>query len=187
MFELYQTKGGSRGSAAEVWIDKDLRLVKKFYKPTGITITGGPPYHQTMDEITALFNNEIYWSDRLKGDHTLEVYEYGRLKDGLGFYLLQEYVGPDLLYYYDDNKLRPDVKNPVEQIVDMFTFFKEKDVYKLNNAMCNLTNDNGRIRAFDFKYAVHRSPDKRQDEIYSINSWLSKIDSNLPHILLEYL
>lgn len=188
MFELYQTMEGSRGTLAEVWIDKDAKIVRKYYKPDGITIRGGKPFYQSIDDIARLVNNELYWSERLKGPHVLKIYEHGELKDGPGFYILQEYVGPDLLHYYNSKVgLRKDIENPTEQIIDLFKFFKEHDLYKLNNAMCNLTNDNGRIRAFDFKYAVHRVPEKKRDEIYTINTWLSKIDKNLNELLMEYL
>lgn len=188
MFELYQTMEGSRGSLAEVWIDRDAKLVKKEYKPNGITIRGRNPFYQSMNDINRLVKNELYWSDRLKGPFILEIYEHGELKDGPGFYILQEYVGPDLLHYYNSKTgLSKEIENPTKQIIELFKFFKEKDVYKLNNAMCNLTNDNGRIRAFDFKYAVHRVPEKKENEIYTINTWLSKIDTNLNELLLEYL
>lgn len=188
MFELYQTDNGSRGSLAEVWIDRDARLVKKKYKPDGITIRGGQPLHQPMDQISSLFKNEIYWSERLTGKHVLKIYEHGELKNEPGFYILQEYVGPDLLHYYNSKYgLDPSIKNPVDQLLEMFAFFKENDVYKLNNAMCNLTNDNGVIRAFDFKYAIRRSPTVRAMEIYSIETWLSKIDEKLPALLSEYV
>lgn len=188
MFELYQTDKGSRGSLAEVWIDTDAKLVKKYYKPDGITIRGRRPLHQQMEHISALFNNEIYWSTKLSGKHVLRIYEHGELKTGPGFYILQEYVGPDLLHFYNSKSgLDTSIENPIDQIIEMFSFFRDHGVYKINNAMCNLTNDNGKIRAFDFKYAVHRTPDLRNTEIYGIKTWLSKIDGKLPDLLMEYV
>lgn len=188
MFELYQTMEGSRGSLAEVWIDRDARLVRKNYKVDGITIRGSQPLYQTIDEIKSLVDNELYWSEKLKGSRVLEIYDHGDLETSPGFYILQEYVGPDLLYYYNKKVgLSKGIDDPVGQLVELFKLFRDKGVYKINNAMCNLVNDNGLIRAFDFKYAVHRTPDKREIEMYSIKTWLSKIDDRLPHMLEEYL
>jgi hypothetical protein len=50
-----------------------------------------------------------------------------------------------------------------------------------------MTHKNGRIKVFDFKYSFERSVDKRDLEIYSINTWVSKIDPTLNTILLEYV
>jgi len=133
-----------------------------------------------------MYENEIYWSNLLAGDLVLKIYEHGELKTEPGFYILQEYAGPDLLHYYDKKVLKC-IDDPINQLIDMFKFFKEKNVYKLNNAMSNLTNDGGRIRAFDFKYAVSRTTETRLLEIESINKWLSKIDHSLKDILLEFV
>jgi serine/threonine protein kinase len=188
MFKLFQKDNGSRGTAAEVWIDKDAGLCKKFYKPDSITITGNKPIEPSMDRITSLFNTEIYWSTKLKSDMVIELYDYGELKNELGFYLIQEWVNPDLLTWYDKhddirfNRTVPDVS---AQIVEIFKFFKENNIYKINNAMSNMTHKNGKIKIFDFKYTIERSEDKRDLEIYSINTWVSKIDPNLNNILLD--
>lgn len=186
MFSLYQNHNGAHGSLAEVWIDKDNRLTKKIYKPNGITIRGNKPVYQDIDVIRSMYENEIRWSNLLRGDLVLEIYEHGELTDEPGFYLIQDYVGPDLLHYYDGKKLR-DVEDPVGQIVDMFKVFRDNNLYKLNNAMSNMVNDGGRIRAFDFKYAVERSDEKRGMELDSVNNWLRKIDPILVEILPEYI
>lgn len=184
MFELYRNNNGPEGSLAEVWIDKDARLIKKLYRPNGITITGNTTVYQDLDVIRKMYENEVTWSRKLKSELVLEIYEYGELDNG--FYIIQEYVGPDLLHYYDGNRLNG-IDNAVEQIINMFRFFKDNNVYKLNNAMSNLTNDKGKIRAFDFKYAVERTPDYRYLEAQSIDKWISKIDPSLKDTLREFI
>ena len=57
MFERYHSAGGSRGSLAEVWIDKDEKLVKKYYKINGNTIQNRPPVHNNIEEINRLYKN----------------------------------------------------------------------------------------------------------------------------------
>ena len=99
MYEQYFTSTGSIGSAAEVWIDKEKKLCKKFFKPDSITITNKLPIFTEYAKVKELFDNEIYWSTKLKSKFVLETYEYGELEDNKGFYLIQEYAGPDLLSY----------------------------------------------------------------------------------------
>lgn len=188
MLELYQTKNGSRGSLAEVWIDPVEGIAKKYYKPTGMTIRGTAPLHSTMEEVAELWRNEIYWSTRLRGPLVLEIYEHGEIPDGSGYYVIQEYVGPDLLHHFNSSTgLDSSIEDPVGQIVEMFRLYRDMDLYKFNNAMCNLTSDAGRIRAFDFKYALPRTPEHRVHEMHSVTAWLSKIDRRLPVMLEEYI
>ena len=180
MYEQYFTSKGSIGSAAEVWIDKENKLCKKFFKPDSVTITNKPPIFTDYNKVKELFENEIYWTTKLKSEFILETYEYGELDNNKGFYLIQEYVGPDLLYYNNLQSVFPDIK---KQIIEMFKFFKTHDVYKKNNAMCNLTGANGRIKAFDFKWAVKRSLEEKPFEVNGIQNWISKIDKSLPEEL----
>lgn len=187
MYELYQTRNGSRGSLAEVWIDRTAGLTKKIYKPTGVTIRGTPPLHSTMQEISKLYQNEIYWSLRLKGRYVLEILDHGDLHDEPGHYLIQPYLNPDLLHLYDGKRLDPTIPDPVAQLREMFTWFQHHGVYKLNNAMCNLTHQNGNMIAFDFKYSVPRSSEMRERELHSVETWLSKIDPSLPAVLSDLI
>lgn len=187
-FELYQTTTGSRGSMAEVWIDRSAGLCKKFYKPTGNTIKGRPPLHQDEETITMLYNNEVRWSTCLRSEQVIRLYEHGPLRNEFGFYVLQEYVGPDLLYYYrTDTRLDHVIPDAAGQIISMFELFKQNNMYKLNNAMCNLTQKDGQIKAFDFKYASERSSELRRHEEHTIHAWISKIDPSLPDVLETYL
>lgn len=185
MFELYHNKNPS-GSLAEVWMDKKAGLVKKLYKPDGITVSGNTTVFKDLETVRTMYENELVWNERLKSEWLLEIYEHGELDDQPGFYVIQEYVGPDLLHYYDDKVLK-EVDDPIGQIVEMFRFFKKNNVYKLNNAMSNMVNDKGRIRVFDFKYSVERSPEFRPLEVESINKWISKIDPSLKDTLQEFI
>ena len=186
MFERYCTETGSRGSMSEVWIDKDAKLVKKFYKIDGVTIRNRAPLHNTIEEITQLFNTEIYWSTKLKSKYVLETYEYGTLDAQNGYYILQEWGGPDLLAY---NNVDLPIHFPeiLDQLEEMFIFFQEHNVYKLNNAKCNLTGTNGILRCFDFKYAVHRELKYKMAEYRTIHEWLGNIDPSIIPRLAQYI
>ena len=58
MFELFLNDRGGDGTLAEVWIDKDAKLCKKFYKQNGITIKGKPPAPQVYKNVK--FQEFIY-------------------------------------------------------------------------------------------------------------------------------
>jgi hypothetical protein len=190
MFEKYvpTTEFSSRGSLGEIWLDKEAKLVKKIFKPNAVSIKNRPTFHRKMEEITKLYENEIYWTNKLKSKFLIETYEHGSLTEEEGFYLIQEYAGPDLLHYeLKTVNTFPDIVN---QLDEMFSFFKENEVYKMNNAKCNLAmNNNGQLKCFDFKYAVPREPKKTMLEMLSVKRWLSNIDESVipklsKHILI---
>ena len=184
MFEKYVPDLGSRGSLAEIWIDTEAKLVKKLLKPNAISIKNRPAFHRKIEDITNLYNNEIFWTTKLKSKYLVETYEHGELKDEEGYYILQEYAGPDLLY----NELKNSTELIVDQLDEMFSFFKEKEVYKINNAKCNLTmTRDGQLKCFDFKYAVPRNSKKTMLELLSVKRWLSNIDESVMPRLSKHI
>ena len=141
--------------------------------------------HSDQATITMLFENEIKYGTELIGQHFIKLLDYGSLKDEFGYWILQEYVGPDLLWHYSkDTKLQHILPDAADQIYEIYTIFREHNIYKLNMAMANLTHNNGVVKAFDFKYTVPRSPEMRPFEVHAINSWMRKIDIGLPERLL---
>lgn len=188
MFELYQSDTGSRGSMSEVWIDTDAGLVKKYYKPDGRTITGNIPRHTCLDDIRKLYENEIYWSQKLQSKHVVRMLDHGQLATCNGWYILQEWHGPDLLPNFRlDTRLYHMIPDADIQIEEMFEFWQAHGVYKLNNAMANMTLQNGKIKAFDFKYAQSRSDEHKPLEQFSIAKWISKIEPTLIDRLEKFL
>lgn len=185
MYEKYSNTISSRGSLAEVWIDTEKKLVKKYYKVNAVTIKNRPAYHRTIEEITSLYNNEIKWATQLKSKHVVETYEYGELTDEC-FYIIQEYTGPDLLQY-NNNELPNLFPNIQDQLEEMYKLFKEHNMYKLNNAKCNLTGSNGVLKCFDFKYAVKREPKYIPIEMRSLTQWIVNIDKSLVERLSKYI
>ena len=77
----------------------------------------------------------------------------------------------------------PDIK---EQVIEMYAFFKENNVFKRNGSLSNLTVHNGQLMAFDFKWARVR-PEGIDLERRSYDEWLCKIDKSLSKILLEMI
>ena len=187
MFELYRTSVIGIGSAAEVWIDKDAKLCKKYYRPDSIVADGNTTKYQSMETLTKFFNNEVQWSTTLQSPNVLKLYEYGKLPEDAGYYILQEYLGPDLLTVYMARQLHTLYPDIVEQVEHMFAILQEHDIYKLNNALSNMVGANGKIKMFDFKYTKRRTLENQEKEKYSITEWLTKIDSSIGNKLFKYI
>ena len=113
----------------------------------------------------SFLKNEVFWLNYLKGKWVPELLEVGNN------YVVTRYYGNDLI----KQKYMPDK----QQVIDMFKFFKEKNVFKLNNALSNMTMNGNQLVAFDWKWARFRTDKYKDFEVMSYNKWISKIDSDL--------
>tara|TARA_B100002019_G_scaffold265558_1_gene255179 strand:+ start:262 stop:690 length:429 start_codon:yes stop_codon:yes gene_type:complete len=109
--------------------------------------------------------NEVFWLNYLKSKWVPKLLEVG------SNYVITRYYGNDLI----KQKYMPDK----QQVIDMFKFFKEKNVFKLNNALSNMTMNGKQLVAFDWKWARFRTDKYKDFEVMSYNKWISKIDSDL--------
>ena len=175
------------GSAAEVWIDKDAKLCKKYYRLDSIVASGNTTKYQSMEKLTRFFNNEVQWSTALESPNVLKLYEYGELPDDAGYFILQEYIGPDLLTVYETGQLHVLYPDIIEQVEHMFSILQEHNIYKLNSTLSNMTGVNGKIKMFDFKYTQRRTLENQEKEKYSITEWLTKIDPFIADRLVKYI
>ena len=187
MFELYRTTLMGIGSAAEVWIDKDAKLCKKYYRPDSIIVNGNTTKYHSMEKLTRFFNNEVQWSTALESPNVLKLYEYGELPKDAGYFILQEYIGPDLLTVYETGQLHVLYPDIIEQVEHMFSILQEHNIYKLNSTLSNMTGVNGKIKMFDFKYTQRRTLENQEKEKYSITEWLTKIDPFIADRLVKYI
>ena len=113
----------------------------------------------------SFLKNEVFWLNYLKGKWVPELLEVGNN------YVVTRYYGRDLI----EQKYMPDR----QQVIDMFRFFKEKNVFKLNNALSNMTMNGNQLVAFDWKWARFRTDKYKDFEVFSYEKWISKIDSDL--------
>ena len=113
----------------------------------------------------SFLKNEVFWLNYLKGKWVPELLEVGNN------YVVTRYYGRDLI----EQKYMPDR----QQVIDMFKFFKEKNVFKLINALSNMTMNGNQLVAFDWKWARFRTDKYKDFEVMSYNKWISKIDSDL--------
>ena len=179
MFQKYTTKHDGVGTVVDVEIDYNANIIKRSFHEGSVTVNG-TQHEYKNDEVTEFFENEIYWLQELKSKWVPELIDIDYAKKEI----LQKYYGPCLLDSYKNKKYLiyvPDIK---KQIIEMYTFFKEKNVYKRNGSLSNLTHNNGQLIAFDFKWAKQRPKGKKM-EIFSYDTWLVKIDKTLPAKLKE--
>ena len=113
----------------------------------------------------SFLKNEVFWLNYLKGKWVPELLEVGNN------YVITRYYGGDLI----QQKYKPDR----QQVIDMFKFFKEKNVFKLNNALSNMTMNGNQLVAFDWKWARFRTDKYKDFEVMSYDKWISKIDNDL--------
>ena len=119
----------------------------------------------------AFLKNEVFWLNYLKSKWVPELIEVG------DDYVITSYYGPDLNTQRNNKvKLADDL---ADQTLEMYKFFKEKNVFKLNGALSNLTMNGNQLVAFDWKWARFRTDKYKDYEIFSYIKWLSKIDSEL--------
>ena len=91
MWLLLQNKNKKYGygTVCEVWIDEDKGLIKRYFKPDGITVSGTPVGPENPPErVKELFENEKYWLEKLKSKWIPETVEIG------DNYIVQKYYGP---------------------------------------------------------------------------------------------
>jgi len=179
MFELYKSPHYGLGTTVEVHIDKENRLIRRHYKEGAITCSGAQT-QKLKREIQDSFMYETYWLEKLESKwipKTIDIDYRTRT-------IVQEYTHPDLLYI--KSELKEVVPDIVEQIIEMYKFFKSHNMYKRNGSLSNLTLNNGQLVAFDFKWARQR-PKGLEMEVKSYDQWLSKIDSSLTHTLKDML
>ena len=140
-------------------------FIKRTFSPFSITVSGIPTKF-SPDEIKQFFENEKFWLKELESEWLPKTLEIG------DDFVIQEYTQPALI---EQMPRLPDIK---DQLIEMYRFFKQKNVFKRNGSVSNLTMRNNQLVAFDFKWAKER-PIGLEMELKSYDEWLSKIDSSL--------
>ncbi len=178
-WELYQSSHRGLGTLCEVYTDEPLQRIKRVFKPGALTVSGEPTRFSEKT-INMFFENEVYWLKRLRGEWLPELIEINPTEK----FIIQEMPDLNLLEYKPEIfKKIPDI---CEQVVEMYRFFKTEKVFKRNGSLSNLTQRNGQILAFDFKWAMPR-PLGLDKELYTYDNYLNKIHSELPLKLRELL
>ena len=161
------------GQMANVYLNEDKTLIKRIYAHSGVTVNDSPSKHN-LDAIKSRWEREYKWLTEFDGQFFMpELVDI----DFDNAWTIQRYYGPDLLIQGKDV-----VPNIEEQVLRIYEFFKEQNIYKKNGSLSNMTHDNGRLIAFDYKWAVTRDnpdPVHREWEEKSIDLWLSRINPEL--------
>jgi hypothetical protein len=80
-----------------------------------------------------------------------------------------------------------DIPDIEDQIVEIYKYFQQQNIYKLNGALSNMTKREKKVIMFDFKYTKPRSLEIKPQAEYEIDEWLSKISLNIVPKLKEMI
>lgn len=175
-------------SVGAIEIDHANGLVRKTFSLSHIATHKAWLADSTEDDVTAFFLNDVHWLQKLWSmgldfiPRLIDVDERRRS-------YVMPYYGPDILTSHVAARRQHELVSQgiTSQIIDHFKAYGLANIYKFNNASINYCLDGKRLVAIDFKWACerdstswHRSiSDKRQNELHSIETWISKIDPNI--------
>ncbi len=172
----YKTSHEGVGTFVSVWLDEDNGLVKRTFDGDHC----GEGVSKRTSKADILFKNEIYWlthpelSESKFLPELIDIDEESRT-------IIQRYYGPNLLDYYPD---KFPISNLSEQILEMYKFFHEVGVNKLNGALSNMSLNGDQVIAFDFKWA-RPAPKANAKEVKAFRKWLTKLDPDLVEELVK--
>ena len=164
------------GRMCHVTIDKSKQTITRQFTIDKPTASGKiNPFGYDLDTIKNAFENDVYWTDRLSSEYVLKPLDV----DYKNMSIIYDYHGTDL--YHDTEKFKS-IQDFKKQILDMYTYFKYKDIYKGNGSRSNLVLVDGKVKAFDFKW-TRRRPSNIKLELMSYEIWLKSADSSLEYEL----
>ena len=151
----------------------DKKIIKATYSDSQMIEVLGDTvkkiFNYEGEDNFAFLKSEVFWLNYLKSKWVPELLEVGKN------YVITSYYGLDLSKVH----LLQRPKDLVSQTLEMYKFFKDKNVFKLNGALRNMTLNKGQLVAFDVKHARFRTNKYKDYEIYSYEKWISKIDIEL--------
>lgn len=158
-----------------VEIDKENNLIRRTYSNKLPCVSGEiNPGNRTEEEIKIFFNRDLFWNRKLQSKFVPELIDYNEDEQ----WMIQR--------YYEPSTLNTGKMPTVDEVVELYTFFKLHNVNKLNGSLSNMTYNDKQLIAFDFKYARVR-PEYNKLELSGYAKWLIKIDNKLPTILARLL
>lgn len=158
------------GKIASVYLNDDKTLIKRSYLPGGITANGNPT-KESEEYINKKFENESWALTRFQDLWFMpELVEINYDQK----YIVQRYYGSDLLTSGFNH-----IKDIEDQVVEIFKYISEQDLYKINGSLSNMTQNNGQVIMFDFKYLQRKTDKSKKLEEYAIDNWLSKISPTI--------
>ena len=171
-----QSQHDGLGTIVNVLVDEEQGLISRTFQP-GYQTVSGKKHDFTEEQVNEFYQNELYWLDKLDGKWLPEFIANNDDTQTI----IQRYYGPCLLDYLHTD-LHTRIPDLTEQIIEMYAFFKDNNVFKRNGSLSNLTYNKGQVIAFDFKWAKER-PAGIEMEKHSYHNWLNKINDKLPGML----
>jgi hypothetical protein len=170
LYTPYKYSSFDIGKISSVYLNEDKTLIKRCFKPRGITVSGK---QSTLSDD----NIEQKWLTETKYLTKFQLMPWVPELIDINYqdrYTIQRYYGPDLLIAGFE-----DISDIEQQIVEIYKFFQQQNIYKLNGALSNMTKRDSKVIMFDFKYTKPRSPEIKDQAEYEIDQWLSKISPTI--------
>lgn len=166
------------GRMCHVTIDKKHNAITREFTISKPTASGKiNPFNYTLEKIKLAFHNDLYWTTTLDSKYVLKPIDV----DEKNLSITYQYHGRDL--FHDDEKFLS-IKDFKKQIIEMYEYFREVNIFKGNGSRSNLVLVDGKIKAFDFKWTKLR-PKNIKLELMSYEIWLKSADSSLEDILKQ--
>ena len=164
------------GRMCHVTIDEANSTITREFTISKVTAAGKiNPFNYTLATVKDAFNNDVYWTTQLDSKYVLKPLSI----DYKNLSITYPYHGTDL---YHDYKKFTSIKDFKQQIIEMYTYFKEQNIFKGNGSRSNLVLVDGKVKAFDFKW-TRRRPSNIKLELMSYELWLKNTDSTLEYEL----
>jgi len=178
LYTPYKDSPFDMGRLVSVYLNPEKTLIKRVFQLNGITVSGKKST-ASKEYVDAKWDAERYYLTKFQlMPWVPELVSIDYVERSI----IQQYYGPDLLTTgFEDI---PDIE---DQMCQIYQYFKEINVYKLNSSLSNMTKKQGQVVLFDFKYMRQRAPDLKYQAEYEIDTWLSKISPTIVPKLKELI
>ena len=165
------------GTVASLYLNDDKTLIKRYYVNDGLTCSGNKIYKKDQF-LYRRWKAEVTYMKMFQGMRWApRLVDYSEAERSITL----EYYGPDLLQQSYSNM------NIEDQIIEVYRHFRDIGVYKYNGAKANMSRKGNQLIVFDFKWMTKRRQRFKQCAEYEIDTWLSKINSDLIPVLKEMI
>lgn len=155
-----------------ITIDRINNTITREFTITKPTVAGKVnPFNYNEEQIFRAFNNDVYWTNSLSEDFVVKPISIDTENKRITY----PFYGHDLFH---DQKTFESITDFRFQILEMYEYFKYKNIFKGNGSRSNLILVNGKIKAFDFKWTRER-PKNIKLELMSYEIWLKSADARL--------
>ncbi len=165
--------GATVGTLVTVFLSENKQYIKRVFDVNGTTVSRKKPTLKSVSSMQKLFTNEMHWLHILKNSNNIpKLIDYNETEMSI----TQEFAGTDVYTLLGHKKRLPEDIDI--QLFEMYQEYKENGLFKGNGDPRNLAIKNGKLTAFDFKWAKPRYKEGVVKEWMSICHFMKRIHPN---------